>query len=110
MIIAICHVLKRDVQFPSVDHRGNDRHWIRNAQEFLDEGARVIITGANPKNLEAAGQKLGAFAVLADAGSVAAQDTVAEAVKKEFGELDVLFCNAGRGVRKVSFTPNGAAS
>jgi NAD(P)-dependent dehydrogenase (short-subunit alcohol dehydrogenase family) len=67
------------------------------AQEFLNEGARVIITGANPKNLEAAREKLGAgtIAILADAGSIAAQDTVAEGVRKEFGGLDALFCNAG---------------
>jgi NAD(P)-dependent dehydrogenase (short-subunit alcohol dehydrogenase family) len=67
------------------------------AEEFLNEGARVIITGTNAKNLEAAGQKLGAgaVAILADAGSVAAQATVAETVKREFGGLDVLFCNAG---------------
>ena len=67
------------------------------AQEFLNEGARVIITGANPKNLEAARQKLGgvAGAILADAGSVVAQEAVAAAVGKEFGGLDVLFCNAG---------------
>ncbi len=67
------------------------------AQEFLNEGARVIITGANPKNLDAAKQKLGdgAMAVLADASSVAAQDSVAAAVKKELGGLDVLFSNAG---------------
>jgi NAD(P)-dependent dehydrogenase (short-subunit alcohol dehydrogenase family) len=67
------------------------------AEEFLNEGARVIITGANPKNLEVAKQKLGAgaVAIVADAGSVAAQDTVAETVRREFGGLDVLFCNAG---------------
>lgn len=67
------------------------------AQEFLNEGARVIVTGANPRNLEAARQKLGdgAVAILADAGSVAAQDAVAATVKKELGGLDVLFCNAG---------------
>jgi NAD(P)-dependent dehydrogenase (short-subunit alcohol dehydrogenase family) len=67
------------------------------AEEFLKEGARVIITGANPKNLEAARQKLGAgaVAILADAGSVAAQSSVADTVKTEFGGLDILFCNAG---------------
>jgi len=67
------------------------------AREFLSEGARVIITGANSKNLEAARQNLGAgvVAILADASSVAAQNTLAEAVKKELGGLDVLFCNAG---------------
>jgi len=67
------------------------------AQEFLNEGARVIITGAHPKNLESASQKLGpgVSAVLADAASVAAQVAVADAVKKQFGSLDVLVCNAG---------------
>jgi NAD(P)-dependent dehydrogenase (short-subunit alcohol dehydrogenase family) len=65
------------------------------AQEFLAEGARVIITGANAKNIEVAQEKLGAVAVLADAGSVAAQETVADVVRKEFGGLDILFCNAG---------------
>jgi NAD(P)-dependent dehydrogenase (short-subunit alcohol dehydrogenase family) len=67
------------------------------AEEFLNEGARVIVTGSNSKNLEAAKQKLGtgAVAILADAGSVAAQSTVAETVRTEFGGLDVLFCNAG---------------
>jgi NAD(P)-dependent dehydrogenase (short-subunit alcohol dehydrogenase family) len=67
------------------------------AQEFLTEGARVIITGANPKNLDAAKQKLGdsAVAIQADAASVAAQEVVAAAVKRELGGLDVLFCNAG---------------
>ncbi len=67
------------------------------AQEFLNEGARVIITGANPKNLEAARQSLGpgVVAILADASSVDAQHAVAETAKKEFGGLDVLFCNAG---------------
>ncbi|HUB19340.1 MAG TPA: SDR family oxidoreductase [Acidobacteriaceae bacterium] len=67
------------------------------AEEFLREGARVIITGANPKNLDAARQKLGesVVAISADASSVAAQDAVAAAVKKEFSGLDVLFCNAG---------------
>jgi NAD(P)-dependent dehydrogenase (short-subunit alcohol dehydrogenase family) len=67
------------------------------AQEFLSEGARVMITGANPGNLEAARQSLGtgAVAILADASSVAAQSPLAEAVQKEFGHVDVLFCNAG---------------
>jgi NAD(P)-dependent dehydrogenase (short-subunit alcohol dehydrogenase family) len=67
------------------------------AEEFLIEGALVIITGANPENLEAAKRKLGggAVAIQADAGSVAAQHTVAEAVRREFGGLDILFCNAG---------------
>ncbi len=79
------------------DHRRYHRHRIRHGAGILNEGARVIITGANPRNLEEARQKLGdgAVAILADAGSVAAQDAVAALVKKELGGLDVLFCNAG---------------
>lgn len=67
------------------------------AQEFLGEGAKLVITGANPKNLDAARQKLGSGVVtmLADAANIAAQEEVAAIVKKELGGLDVLFCNAG---------------
>jgi len=67
------------------------------AKEFLAEGARLVITGANPKNLEAAKQELdGKAAVIAsDAGDIAAQEILANAVRNELGGLDVFFANAG---------------
>jgi len=70
---------------------------LETARQFLAEGARVAITGTNPKTLEAARGELGGdvLAIRADAGDAAGQKAVAEAVGKAFGGLDVLFVNAG---------------
>ena len=67
------------------------------ARQFLCEGARLAITGSNPKTLEVARAKLGrdVIAIHADAGDVAAQAKVADAIRASFGGLDVLFVNAG---------------
>jgi NAD(P)-dependent dehydrogenase (short-subunit alcohol dehydrogenase family) len=67
------------------------------ARQFLNEGARVAITGKNPATLEAARQELGSdvLVVESDASNVAAQKTLAETVGKAFGGLDVLVANAG---------------
>jgi NAD(P)-dependent dehydrogenase (short-subunit alcohol dehydrogenase family) len=72
---------------------------LETARQFVAEGARVAITGTNPKTLEAARAELGGYvlAIRADAGDVAGQKEVAEAVRKAFGGLDVLFVNAGVG-------------
>jgi len=70
---------------------------LETAREFLNEGARVAITGTNPKTLEAARQQLGAdvLVISSDASNVASQKTLAEEVSKAFGKLDILFVNAG---------------
>ncbi len=67
------------------------------AREFLDEGARVAITGRNPKTLEAARKELGpeVLVIDSDASDAAAQKQVAKTVHQAFGGLDVLFVNAG---------------
>jgi NAD(P)-dependent dehydrogenase (short-subunit alcohol dehydrogenase family) len=67
------------------------------AKRFLAEGARVAITGKNPATLEAARRELGdAVVVIAsDAGDIAGQAKVADAVRREFGRLDAAFINAG---------------
>ena len=67
------------------------------AREFLNEGARVAITGRNPATLEAARKELGGDVVIlaSDASDVAAQKRVADALREAFGGLDVLFVNAG---------------
>ena len=72
---------------------------LETARQFLAEGARVAVTGANPATLEAAKAELGpdVLVIRADAGSVAGQKDVAEAVRREFGTLDILFVNAGVG-------------
>jgi NAD(P)-dependent dehydrogenase (short-subunit alcohol dehydrogenase family) len=67
------------------------------ARQFLEEGARVAITGINPATLDAARRELGpeVLVIAADAAAVGAQKTVAETVRREFGGLDILFVNAG---------------
>jgi NAD(P)-dependent dehydrogenase (short-subunit alcohol dehydrogenase family) len=72
------------------------------AKQFLAEGARVAITGTNPATIEAAQKELAAdvLVIRADAGDVAAQKSVADAVKEKFGGLDVLVVNAGIAVLK----------
>jgi NAD(P)-dependent dehydrogenase (short-subunit alcohol dehydrogenase family) len=69
---------------------------LETARQFLNEGARVAITGKNPARLEAARKELGGVLVIAsDAADAAAQTGVAETVQKELGKLDILFVNAG---------------
>jgi NAD(P)-dependent dehydrogenase (short-subunit alcohol dehydrogenase family) len=70
---------------------------LETARQFLQEGARVAITGKNPATLEAARKELGGEVLVlpSDAGDVAAQKSVAEMLRQRFGGLDVLFVNAG---------------
>ncbi len=75
---------------------------LETARHFLNEGARVAITGRNPETLEAARKELGSgvLVIPSDAGNVADQKAVAETIVREFGALDVLFVNAGIVVLK----------
>jgi NAD(P)-dependent dehydrogenase (short-subunit alcohol dehydrogenase family) len=72
---------------------------LETAKQFLAEGARVAVTGSSAKSIEEARTILGqdVLYIQSDAGDVAAQKQVAEAVKKAFGGLDALFINAGIG-------------
>jgi NAD(P)-dependent dehydrogenase (short-subunit alcohol dehydrogenase family) len=70
---------------------------LETARQFLEEGARVAVTGTNPKTLEAARKQLGTEALVleSDASDAAAQKAVASEIQEKFGGLDVLFVNAG---------------
>lgn len=70
---------------------------LETARRFAAEGARVIITGTNPKTLEEAHKELGERAIVlaSDASNIAEQKKLAEAVREKFEHLDVLFINAG---------------
>lgn len=70
---------------------------LETARHFLNEGARVAITGRNPATLEVARQELASDVLIipSDASDVAAQKTVAETLRQAFGRLDILFVNAG---------------
>lgn len=70
---------------------------LETARRFRDEGARVIITGTNPKTLEAAQGELGPEVIVlpSDASNVAEQRNLASSVQNHLGRLDILFINAG---------------
>jgi NAD(P)-dependent dehydrogenase (short-subunit alcohol dehydrogenase family) len=70
---------------------------LETAREFLREGARVAITGRDPKTLEAASKELASevIAITSDVGDAGGQKKVAETIRQAFGALDVLFLNAG---------------
>ena len=57
---------------------------------------RVAITGLNKANLDGARMELGDVVIIeADAGDATGQNKVALEVRRAFGQLDVLFINAG---------------
>jgi NAD(P)-dependent dehydrogenase (short-subunit alcohol dehydrogenase family) len=69
------------------------------AKLFINEGARVIVTGRTSATIKTAQAELGDNAVVihSDATSLPDMDALAEKVKETFGKLDVLFVNAGYG-------------
>ncbi len=69
------------------------------AKLFINEGARVIVTGRAATTIKSAQAELGdnAIVVRSDATSFSDMDALAALVKETFGKLDVLFVNAGYG-------------
>ncbi len=66
------------------------------ASLFKAEGATVIVTGSNPKTIEAAHHDLPGIEVIAsDAADVDGIKTLVADVHARHGRLDVLFVNAG---------------
>ncbi|ODU45509.1 SDR family oxidoreductase [uncultured Aquimonas sp.] len=72
---------------------------LASAQRFIEEGARVAVTGRNPETLAEARNLLGdkALVIESDAGDVSAQQSLVAKVVKAFGGIDVAFLNAGTG-------------
>lgn len=67
------------------------------AKEFVEQGAKVIITGRNQQTIDQALLQLGdnAIGIRADAASLQDTDKLVEQVQSQFGKVDVLFVNAG---------------
>ncbi|CAM3537866.1 glucose 1-dehydrogenase [Paenibacillus lupini] len=77
---------------------GNSGIGLATARRFVEEGAKVVITGRNQASLTAAVNELGqenAFAVQADATEPAGAEQAVAAAIKQFGKLDIVFANAG---------------
>ncbi|MEJ7662676.1 MAG: SDR family NAD(P)-dependent oxidoreductase [Hymenobacter sp.] len=75
------------------------------AQEFIAEGAQVVITGRNEAAVQQAVATLGdqARGVVSDSGQMDDVRRLADQVRALHPRIDVLFMNAGVGV----FTPIG---
>ncbi len=67
------------------------------AKRFVEEGAKVFITGRRQGELDRAVAEIGGDveAIQADAASLADIDRVYRIVKEKAGRIDVLFANAG---------------
>jgi NAD(P)-dependent dehydrogenase (short-subunit alcohol dehydrogenase family) len=76
---------------------GNSGIGLASARLFVDEGAKVAITGRNEETLRRAAESLGpaAFAIRADVTNAADRERMFSEVKQRFGALDILFANAG---------------
>jgi NAD(P)-dependent dehydrogenase (short-subunit alcohol dehydrogenase family) len=76
---------------------GNSGIGFATAKLFVAEGARVAITGRDQRTLDLAAAELGpkATAYRADVSDSAARKDLFEKLSKDFGELDIVFANAG---------------
>jgi NAD(P)-dependent dehydrogenase (short-subunit alcohol dehydrogenase family) len=67
------------------------------AELFIEHGARVAITGQDAQRVAEAAAALGpqAIGIRADVSKAADMDALATRLKAEFGQLDIVFANAG---------------
>ena len=67
------------------------------AELFIQHGARVAITGQDAQRVAEAAEALGpqAIGVRADVSSAADMDELARRLQAHFGQLDIVFANAG---------------
>ena len=74
---------------------GNSGIGFATAKKFKADGANVIITGRSLERVEGAANELGVTGIVADVTNFLALDALVEKVKSQFGQLDILFVNAG---------------
>jgi len=76
---------------------GNSGIGLATAKRFLDEGAKVAISGRNQKTLQDAVKALGdgVVAVKADTANPEETERFLNEVGRKLGKIDVLFLNAG---------------
>lgn len=73
---------------------------------FGKEGAKIVITGRNPENIEKTSQeltqlKIEHIALIADASIETDNQKMVEETIKKFGKIDVLINNAGMSMRAM---------
>ncbi|KAF5883453.1 SDR family oxidoreductase [Rhizobium sp. PEPV16] len=87
---------------------GNSGIGLATARVFIDEGAKVVITGRNPETLAAAEKALGGgvLALKVDVTDAAATEKAFAEAAGKVGKFDIVFANAGIG----GATPLGETS
>lgn len=78
---------------------GNSGIGFATAQEFIAQGAKVIITGRNQKSIDEAVASLGenAFGIVNDSGDISQVNNLGKQVKAITEKIDIIFINAGVG-------------
>src|SRR5882762_7287898 len=76
---------------------GNSGIGLATAKQFVNEGAHVFITGRRDPELAAAVNEIGrnATAVQGDVSNLGDLDRQFAQIKREKGNLDIVFANAG---------------
>lgn len=89
--------MKRFVNKTVLITGGNSGIGLAAAQQFADEGARVIITGRDQATLDQAKARLGAGAIAQrnDASDIKAATELAQTLSSQGITLDAVFINAG---------------
>jgi NAD(P)-dependent dehydrogenase (short-subunit alcohol dehydrogenase family) len=76
---------------------GNSGIGLASAKRLHEEGARVVITGRDPRTLDAAVSAIGAgtVALQSDVSKLEDIDRLFSIVESKLGKIDILFANAG---------------
>ena len=74
---------------------GNSGIGYSTAKQLKEDGATVIITGRSSERINQAADELGVKGMIADVKDLSAIDNLVGQVKNEFGNIDILFVNAG---------------
>ena len=74
---------------------GNSGIGYETAKHFKKAGANVIITGRSADRVAIAATELDVKGIVADVMDLTAIDSLVEQVKNDFGQIDILFVNAG---------------
>jgi len=74
---------------------GNSGIGYATAKQLKEQGATVIITGRRKEAIEKAASELDVTAIVADQSNVGDTENLIAKVKADFGQVDILFINAG---------------
>ena len=74
---------------------GNSGIGYSSAKKLKADGATVIITGRSAEKVQNAAAELGVKGIVADVLDLSAIDNAVDQIKNEYGNIDILFVNAG---------------